>query len=249
MALHQGKVKRTRRIVAPITPPQKDDKGMKRIEGDVPFGDMLALWLEELQFRRGASISQVSHRFDRPYLAWESVRLVRNPYFEKGTGLEGYWIGQATSSEEVFDGLLHIGRDVLNSQVHLYRYQPNFRRRLMRALRGESIDFKVLTEWSVVLGAMLGRLRCNVHRNPVADTFRRETYRQVEGLPLIQYQEVGNDLRQVYELRDGEHPDGQRLYVDPNLLSTTDLEAWQIAASIGKFGHPLVRELLVSKPR
>lgn len=222
---------------------------MKRIEGDVPFGEMLALWLEELQLRRGMPISQISHRFDRPYLAWESVRLVRNPYFEKGTGLEGYWIGQATSSEEVLDGLLGIGRDVLNSQLRLYRYQPDFRRRLMRALRGETVDLAVLAEWSVMLGAILGRLRCNIHRNPQADTFRRETYSQVEGLPLIQYHEAGNDLQQVYELRDGQHPDSERLYVDPNHLRTTDQEAWQIASAIGKFGHPLVREVLVSKPR
>jgi hypothetical protein len=222
---------------------------MKRIEGEVPFGDMLALWLEELQLRHGAPISQASHRFDRPYLAWESVRLVRNPYFENGTGMEGYWVGQTTASEEVLDGLLRIGHDALNSQLNLYRYQSNFRRRLMSALREESVDLDVLTEWSVMLGAILGRLRCNIHRNAAADTFRRETYRQVEGLPLIQYHEVGNDLQQVYELRDADHPNGERLYIDPSHLRTTDQDAWQVAAAIGKFGHPLVREVLVSKPR
>lgn len=222
---------------------------MKRIEGEVPFGDTLAWWLEELWLQKGVPASQRSHRFDRPYLAWESVRLVRNPFFENGTGFEGYWVGQANSAEEVLDALLRVGRDALDSQTRLYRYQQSFRRRLLNALHGEKVDFDVLAEWAITLGAILGRLRCNIHRNPQADTFRRETYRQVEGLPLIEYHEVGDDLQQVYEIRDSEHPERPRLYVDPNHLRTTDQEAWQVAAALGKFGHPLVREVLMAKPK
>lgn len=222
---------------------------MKRIEGEVPFGDTLAWWLKELWLQKGVPASQRSHRFDRPYLAWESVRLVRNPFFENGTGFEGYWIGKAGSAEEVLDALLHIGRDVLDSQARLYRYQQSFRRRLLNALCGESVDFDVLAEWAVTLGAILARLRCNLHHSPQADTFRRETYRQVEGLPPIQYREVGSDLQQAYEIRDADHPAHPRLLVDPKHLRTTDQEAWQVAAALGKFGHPLVREVLIERSR
>lgn len=222
---------------------------MKRVEGGVPFSDTLMWWLEELRLRSGVPIPQRSHRFDRPYLAWESVRLVRNPYFENGTGFEGYWIGQAASAEEALDGLLCVGRDALESQTRLYRYQDRFRRRLLKTLHGESADLDALAEWSVTLGAILARLRCNIQRSPQADTFRRETYRQIEGLPPIQYREVGRDLQQVYEIRDGEHPDRPRLYIDPRQLRTADQEAWKVASSLGKFGHPLVREVLMGKPK
>ena len=220
---------------------------MKRVEGEVPFGDYLVWWLEQSQQHAISPVAYLSHQFDQRYLAWETVRLARNPFFENGTGFEGYWIGEAGSAEDALDRLLRIGRDALDSQARLYRYQFGFRRKLMKTLLGESVDLDALAEWSVMLGALLGRLRCNIHRNPQADTFRRETYRQVEGLPPIRYHEEGDDLQQAYEIRDVDHPERPRLLIDPNHLRTTDQEAWRVAAALGKFGHPLVREVLLAK--
>lgn len=220
---------------------------MKRVEGEVPFGDFLLSWLAQRPWRSTLPVSQLSHQFDRRYLAWETVRLARNPFFEKGTGFEGYWVGDAASAEDALDRLLQLGRGALDSQTRLYRYQYSFRRRLMQALQGDSTDIDALAEWSITLGAILGRLRCTLHRNQVADAFRRETYRQVEGLPPIQYLEVGDDLQQMYELRDADHPGQPRLLVDPAHLRTTDQDAWRVAAALGKFGHPLVREVLLTR--
>ncbi len=220
---------------------------MKRVEGEVPFGDYLLWLLEANQEDAILPVAQLSHQFDHRYLAWETVRLARNPFFENGTGFEGYWVGDAGSAEEALDRLLRIGREALDSQARLYRYQADFRRKLMKTLLGESADLDALMEWSVTLGALLGRLRCNIHRNPQAGEFRRETYRQVEGLPPIRYHEEGDDLQQAYEIRDADHPDQPRLLVDPNHLRTTDQEAWKVASELGKFGHPLVREVLLAK--
>jgi hypothetical protein len=222
---------------------------MKHVEGEVPFGDYLLWLLENSQLRAASAIALLPHQFDQRYLAWETVRLARNPFFENGTGFEGYWVGQSASAEETLQRLLDIGRDALESQARLYRYQYRFRQQLMKTLHGESADPATLAEWSNTLGAILGRLRCNIYRNPLADSFRRETYRQVEGLPPIRYHEVGEDLQQVYEIRDADHPPQPRLVVDPNHLRTTDQEAWQVAAALGKFGHPLVREVLLTKAR
>ena len=219
---------------------------MKRVEGEVPFGDYLLWWLERSQQHAIHPVAQLSHQFDRRYLAWETVRLARNPFFANGTGFEGYWVGDAASAEEALDRLLRLGRDALDSQARLYRYQYGFRRKLLKALLGESADLEALAEWSVTLGALLGRLRCNIHRNPQADAFRRETYRQVEGLPPIRYHEEGDDLQQAYEIRDADHPERPRLIVDPNHLRTTDQEAWKVATELGKFGHPLVRGVLLA---
>lgn len=220
---------------------------MKRIEGEVPFGDYLLWWLERHHPNAINPVSQLSHQFDRRYLAWETVRLARNPFFENGTGFEGYWVGDASSAEEALDRLLRIGREALDSQARLYRYQYGFRRKLMKTLFGESSDLDALAEWSVMLGALLGRLRCNIHRYPQADAFRRETYRQVEGLPPIRYHEEGDDLQQAYEIRDADHPEQPRLVIDPQHLRTTDQEAWKVATELGKFGHPLVRGVLLVK--
>lgn len=217
---------------------------MKRVEGEVPYGEYLLWLLERNQALSHGPVTGLSHQFDHRYLAWESVRLVRNPFFENGTGFEGYWVGVAGSAEEALDRLLRIGREALDSQARLYHYQDGFRRQLMKTLRGESANLDALVEWSIVLGAMLARLRCNIYGNMEGDTFRRETYRQVEGLPPIQYYEVGDELEQEYEIRDAENPSRPRLYVDPNHLRTNDREAWEVASALGKFGHPVVREVL-----
>ncbi|MCB0025894.1 MAG: hypothetical protein M9936_12515 [Caldilinea sp.] len=217
---------------------------MKTVESEVPFGDALLWWIDHLHDDHGLLVSQLSHEFDRSYLAWETVRLSRNPFFSNGTGFEGYWVGLCQSSDAALDQLLQLGRGALESQARLFRYREGYRRRLARALQGEGSDLEAMAEWSIELGAILGRLRCNLYKNPQAGTFRHETYRQVEGLPPIAYREEQDDLQQMYEVRDADNPAQPLLYVDPNHLRTTDQEAWDVVASLGKFGHPLVREIL-----
>lgn len=217
---------------------------MKTVESEVPFGDALLWWIDHLRDDHGLPVSQLSHQFDRPYLAWETVRLSRNPFFSNGTGFEGYWVGLCQSPDAALDQLILIGRSTLESQQRLFRYQQSYRRRLFKALQGEGGDLEAMAEWSIELGAILGRLRCNLYRNSQADTFRHETYRQVEGLPPIAYHEEHDDLQQMYEVRDADNPGRPLLQIDPQHLRTTDQEAWEVVEALGKFGHPLVREVL-----
>jgi hypothetical protein len=217
---------------------------MKTIEGEVPFGDALSWWIDHLHDDHGLAVPQLSHEFDRSYLAWETVRLSRNPFFSNGTGFEGYWVGLCESPDTALDQLILIGRATLESQRRLFRYQLGFRRRLLRALQGDGSNLDAMAEWSIELGAILGRLRCNLRKNVEAGAFRHETYHQVEGLPPITYHEEHDDLQQVYEVRDADNPQQPLLHIDPNHLRTTDQEAWEVVASLGKFGHPLIREVL-----
>ncbi len=217
---------------------------MRTVESIVPFGDALLWWIDHLRNDHGLPVSQLSHEFDRSFLAWETVRLSRNPFFSNGTGFEGYWVGLCPSPDAALDQLLQIGHATLDSQARLFRFRGGYRRRLLRALQGEGGDLEAMAEWSIELGAILGRLRCNIYREPQAGTFRSETYRQVEGLPPIAYRENQEDLQQTYEVRDADNPAQPLLYVDPHHLHTTDQEAWEVVRALGKFGHPLVREVL-----
>ena len=65
------------------------------------------------------------------------------------------------------------------------------------------------------------------------------------GIPYVGeiLQSVG-DAFNSREVRDADNPSQPLLYVDPNHLRTTDQEAWEVVESLGKFGHPLVREIL-----
>jgi len=217
---------------------------MRTVESIVPFGDALLWWIDHLRNDHGLPVSQLSHEFDRSFLAWETVRLSRNPFFSNGTGFEGYWVGLCPSPDAALDQLLQIGHATLDSQARLFRFRGGYRRRLLRALQGEGGDLEAMAEWSIEFGAILGRLRCNIYREPQAGTFRSETYRQVEGLPPIAYRENQEDLQQTYEVRDADNPAQPLLYVDPHHLHTTDQEAWEVVRALGKFGHPLVREVL-----
>jgi hypothetical protein len=212
------------------------------VEGEVPFGDCLRWWIERSRESRGQPIQHVSHHFDRPYLAWETVRLARNPYFAQGTGFEGYFVGLCSSPDEALTQVLDVGRRALASINRLYRFEANYRRLLLRTLHGEASDLRAIAEWSVELGAILGILRCNVYRSPQAEYFRRETYQLLEGLPPIRYEDDRHAVRQAYEIRALDGEPFQRLLVEPRQLSTGDQEAWAVAAALGRFGHPLIRE-------
>lgn len=217
---------------------------MKTVESEVPFGDALLWWIDHLREDHGLPVPQLSHKFDRSYLAWETVRLSRNPFFCNGTGFEGYWVGLCQSPGAALDQLLQMGRATLESQARLFRYRGNYRRRLLKALQGEGSDIEAMAEWSIELGAVLSRLRCNLYKDSRAGIFRTETYRQIEGLPAIACYENHEDLQQVYAVCDRDDPAQPLLYVDPNHLRVTDQEAWEVVKALGKFGHPLVREVL-----
>ncbi len=98
-----------------------------------------------------------------------------------------------------------------------------------------------MSEWSVQLGATLARLRCNLLRCQQADACHSETYRIVTGLPLIDYRETDNSVKQVYVLNGRHAGFAPKLRVDGQSLKPDDQVDWFVAQSVGKFGHPLVR--------
>jgi hypothetical protein len=109
----------------------------------------------------------------------------------------------------------------------------------MRTLVGEDNDPKAIYVWAAELGAAIARLRCNLQNNPEGDYFRIETYRIVRSLPEIHYQENEGTIYQSYWL--GEQHSGSPVTVQLNTLKPCDQDAWLVATSIGRFGHPLVR--------
>lgn len=187
-----------------------------------------------------------SHYHDSQYLAWENVRKKRNPFFENGTGFEGYFVGICLSPEEVLEKILIINKDILNNLVRLYRFDYSFQSRLFKALTEDRADTKAMHDWAAEFGAALAKLRMNVHEvhNPTADYFRSETYRIVKALPPIRYSEVEYQIGQHYVVGfyNGQH--NHQLVIMPSMLKPNDQDPWLVAQLIGKFGHPLVREYL-----
>ncbi len=212
-----------------------------KIENYVPFGDTITGRLRIVQDHGLDALIQQSQPYDRAYLAWETVRKRRNPYFENGTGFEGYLVGLCRSPDEALARVLQINRGILTSIMRLHRSEPRFRSRLFKVLLDESNDTPAITEWLTQLGAALARLRCHVLCSRQAADFHTETYRIVAGLPPIAYREMDDSVKQVYIL-NGHHADPvPKLRIDSQALSPDDQEAWLVAESIGKFGHPLVR--------
>ncbi|MCC7449736.1 MAG: hypothetical protein IT324_20115 [Anaerolineae bacterium] len=215
-----------------------------KVDSVVPFSDRI-YWRLYLNNRQSpARLLEESHQYDYPYLAWETVRKRRNPFFEQGTGFEGYFVGICHSPDEMLARILSISRGMLVSIARLYRYEYSFQSKLRKTLNGESSDPKAMAEWSAQLGATLARLRCNLLHNQNADAFRDETYRIVSGLPPIDYHATDHALRQVYCVDTLHVPNTVKIIVNLQQLPDADQEAWQVAQAIGKFGHPLVREYL-----
>jgi hypothetical protein len=218
-------------------------EGTMEINKEVPFGDWIQFRLRLTHEQRLDNLIELSKVYERHYLAWESVRKGGNPYFENGTGFEGYFVGACASPDEALEKMLTIGQKMLTNILHLHRFDGLFRSRLLKLLTDEQIDSRAMAEWSVELGAQLARLRSNLLYNRQANTFQTETYLAVGGLPQIEYVEDDHTINQHYIIacRKVRHP---RIVVYPEVLNSTERDAWLIMQSVGKLGHPLVRQFM-----
>jgi hypothetical protein len=213
-----------------------------KIENEVPFAHAL-YWQLKLE---GQSLETLArdHRYELPYLAWETVRKARNPFFVKGTGFEGYFVGICESPEDALDEILRTGHEILDSIAKLYRPEYGFKSTLMKTLSRELDDPKAIHVWSTCLGATVARLRCNLFKNREADAFHTETYRIVSRLPAITYTEDNHAIRQSYVIEAESLDAGPAIQINAAMFKPSDQDAWQVAESIGLFGHPLVRQFL-----
>src|SRR5262249_11050633 len=128
-----------------------------------------------------------SCQFERQYLAWETVRQGGNPFFENGTGFEGYFIGCCHAPSEALTQLLSLGHQILTNISRLHRFEYQFQSRLHKTLMGELEDLRAMSEWSDEFGATLARLRCKVLCNKDAQRFQSATKQIVDRLPPITY--------------------------------------------------------------
>ena len=212
------------------------------IKSEVPFGRTLYTWLylNDLHIDQ-----QVNHdQMEKSYLAWETVRKRSNPYFEIGTGFEGYFVGRCTIPEAALNAILDINQNILDAIARLYRLEYGTRSRLMKTLTRENSDTKGIHIWSAYLGAELARLRAQILVDPEAQEFQRQTYKIISMLPPIMYQESGCVVTQTYDVGSLPTPQLAKLLVTPHMLKPNQQDAWLVAENIGVFGHPLVRKLL-----
>jgi hypothetical protein len=216
---------------------------MQIIQETVPLDTMIDGWLcvHEMPLD---SLMQRSHRYERAYLAWETVRRVRNPFFNTGTGFEGYFVGVYESSEEMLAQLLNIGRGMLTSHCRLYRHQHAFQSKLMKTLRGELNDLPAIRAWATLLGATLGKLHCNIYRHYQTYLFQNETYWAVNSLPFICYSQCQHHIQQSYSLAHFRGGFIAKPDLNLNLLNPSDYEAGLVVSLIGRFGHPILRAYL-----
>jgi hypothetical protein len=217
-----------------------------KIHNEVPFASSMCYWLRLYEMGL-PKLEKNSHRYDSHYLAWQSVRKKRNPYFSNGTGFEGYFVGDCQSPGAALEQLLAVGHEILDNITTLHRYEYNYRSNLMKTLMGEGCNFKAVYEWNAILGATLARLRCRVLNDREAVLFRKETYRLVNQLPEINYQrDPGTVEQEYYIVPDLSHQKG-KLTVSNTWLKPSDVDAWLVLNAVGKFGHPLVRNYLKSE--
>lgn len=213
-----------------------------RIESQVPFGRTLAAVLAWRQQQLN-TVPRPAH-LEKPYLAWETVRCRQNPYFQKGTGFEGYLVGYCPTPEAALETVLQINQQLLDAIARLYRGQFGLQSRLMKTLTRERSDREAIAIWSAYLGAALGRLRSQMRGQPEAEAFRYRTYTLVDALPPIVYHQQPDNVTQTYVVGSGETPAADRLNITPQILKPGQQDAWLVAVNIGEFGHPLVRQFL-----
>ena len=214
----------------------------RKIESEVPFGHTIygRLYLHDY----GLDELVIHNQMEKTYLAWETVRQECNPYFVKGTGFEGYFVGRCSNPEEALELILAINQRVLDAIARLYHFQAPFRTRLMRTLLREKSDLKSIDIWSSYLGAELARLRAQILSICDAQEFQRQTYRIISMLPPIAYNEVDEDVTQRYAIGSLTTPTYAKINVTSHMLKPSQQDAWRVAENIGQFGHPLVRRLL-----
>jgi len=214
------------------------------ITSSVPYGTRIYWWLQMRSHQPAEALIKESGQFERHFLAWETVRKGQNPYFENATGFEGYLVGCCRSSSEALEQILGLSRDMLTSVSRLHRFDYRYQSRLLKTLTGELEDPAAMAEWSAQFGAALARLRCNVFCSRQVERFQSDTYQHVYLLPPINYTNHEDGIEQLYVIEIPESPNSAKTFVDANTLNLPDQEAWLVAQSIGKFGHPLVREYL-----
>lgn len=223
-------------------------KGLLTVESVVPYSGAMAAWLRLYDVPLQA-LEGPSRWYERAFLAWEMVRRVRNPFFSEGTGFEGYYIGVCATAEQMTEALLRLGHTLLESNARLYPQDTPFHDRLMRALTGETDDLTALLVWSAALGATLGRLRAWAGTRPAAGSFQSETYRMTNALPGLQYTLTNGRIDQTYTLPNPTTAQTGKLEFSPASLKPADYEAAVVVWTIGKLGHPLVRQYLSERTR
>lgn len=216
---------------------------MLTIRCRVPCESMISGWMRFHNVPLDRFVEQ-SRQYERAYLAWETVRKVRNPFFAEGTGFEGYFVEICHSPDEMLSRLLEIGHQLLASNYRLYRHQFRFRSRLMQTLVGDNDDPRGVAVWADLLGATLGKLRCNVYLNQDIYRFQNETYWTVYRLPPISYNQCEGKIEQQYRLARFRERFTFKPCLQLNLLGAADYDAGLVVSTIGRFGHPLVREYL-----
>jgi hypothetical protein len=212
------------------------------VQSEVPFGHLLYANLY-VHLQHVDDIHPRS-RAERSYLAWEHVRLKSNPYFYKGTGFEGYLVGRYTQPENALQAVLNIAQNTLDAIGRLYRFEFGFRNRLMHSLMTGEGDSECIQIWSAYFGAMLGRLRAQILNNRDAQNFRAHTYDAVRLLPPISYDAIEDDVMQTYAIGTEHNQATSKISITVGALPASQQDAWMVAENIGKFGHPLVREVL-----
>ncbi len=215
---------------------------IRKIESEVPFGHIIYGWLYLNNHQLDMLVNH--DQMEKTYLAWETVRQECNPYFLKGTGFEGYFVGRCAIPEAALDAIIAINQRILDAIARLYPFQVGFRSRLMRTLVRESSDLPSIEVWSGYLGAELARLRAQILSIQDAQEFQRQTYRIISMLPPIAYSEVDADVTQRYAIGSFSTPTYAKLNITHHMLKPSQQDAWLVAENIGEFGHPLVRRLL-----
>lgn len=217
-----------------------------KVDSSVPYERLIHAWIA-WHDNQADRLIKPSRRFEKPYLAWETVRRRKNPFFEKGTGFEGYFVGRTNTAEEALEHILSVGQNILDNIARHNRGNYTYQSRMMQTLLGERADARAVYDWSAELGAALARLRVNVPNNPAAAAFHNDTYRLVSLLPAIAYHPEDDAIRQVYTVAGSS--DGQRrLPITVQSLPPAQQHAWLVTQFIGRFGHPLVREYLHQAP-
>jgi len=221
---------------------------IEKIEKRVPFGPALYVHcgLYDVHF----DDLPTKTRIEKNYLAWETVRKKTNPYFVEGTGFEGYVVGTCRTPDAALETILNANQHILDAIARLYHFEGCFKSSLIKTLIGEISDPEAIHIWSAYLGAELGRLRVHVPRNKSAILFQNQTYQIVSLLPSMVYRKATCNVVQNYAvgyLDNGVSviaPTQSKINVDLNMLKPGQQMAWLVAANIGRFGHPLVRNFL-----
>lgn len=213
------------------------------VQTEVPFGASITVRMR-INDATQEELVTGSRKYVEQYLAWEIVRKCRNPFFDKGTGFEGYLVGTCSSVEQALEQIIAVGQESLDSISRLYRFNRVFKSQLMKTLTGESDEPKAMSEWSAQLGAAVARLRCRLLYNSQAAAFREQTYHIVGKLPGIQYFNKGRTIKQTYTLAYCGIDHVRQVSIASAQLKPSEQDAWIVAHFIGRFGHPLVREFL-----